>query len=141
MSDTLNNLQPRKITGINRIGLCTLIHKEIARFLNVYMQTLTAPGITTLLFYTVFALAFGGLSREIGGVPFMEFLAPGLIMMAMVQNAFANSSSSLIIAKVQGNIVDVLMPPLSAGELYIGYAVGALVRGVLVGLEAGCWRG
>lgn len=134
MSDTPNNLQPRKITGINRIGLYTLIHKEIARFLNVYVQTLASPVITTLLFYTVFALAFGGLSRDIGGVPFMEFLAPGLIMMAMVQNAFANSSSSLVIAKVQGNIVDVLMPPLSTGELFTGYAVGALVRGILVGL-------
>ncbi|GJL85368.1 MAG: transport permease protein [Micavibrio sp.] len=134
MSDTQRDLQPRKIIGINRVGLYTLIHKEVGRFMSVYLQTLAAPVITTLLFYTIFALAFGGLTRTIGGVSFMEFLAPGLIMMTMVQNAFANSSSSIVIAKMQGNIVDVLMPPLSAGELYTGYILGSVIRGLAVGL-------
>lgn len=124
---------PRPMRGINTIGLMTLTRKEISRFLNVYLQTLVAPVITTLLFYTIFALAFGGEDRMVGDVPFMQFLAPGLIMMTMVQNAFANTSSSLVIAKVQGNIVDVLMPPLSAAELLAGYTAGAVARGMMVG--------
>jgi ABC-2 type transport system permease protein len=123
----------RLIKGINKIGLWTLICREIKRFLNVYLQTIIAPVITTLLFYAIFALAFGGLQREVSGVPYMEFLAPGLIMMAMVQNAFANSSSSLVIAKIQGNIVDILMPPLSSLELLFAFIVGGVVRGLLVG--------
>lgn len=124
----------RIIKGINSIGLITITWREIKRFLNVYLQTIIAPVVTTLLFYAIFALAFGGLQREIGNVPYMEFLAPGLIMMAMVQNAFTNSSSSLVIAKIQGNIVDILMPPLSNGELLFAFTVGGIVRGLIVGL-------
>jgi len=127
-------LRPRIIRGINRRGLYTLIKKEIKRFLAVFTQTIVAPVVTTLLFYAVFALALGGLTKEINGISYLEFLAPGLIMMSMVQNAFANTSSSIMISKVQGNIVDVLMPPLSAGELYLGYAIGGIVRGLLVGV-------
>ena len=129
---------PRVIRGINTIGLMTLTRKEISRFLNVYLQTLVAPVITTLLFYTIFALAFGGEDRMAGSIPFMEFLAPGLIMMTMVQNAFANTSSSIVIAKVQGNIVDLLMPPLSAGEILAAYTMGAVVRGMMVGVVTTC---
>lgn len=124
---------PRRVKGLNRIGLQTLIRKEVGRFLSVYTQTIIAPVITTLLFYTVFALAFGGVHQQVGGVPYMEFLAPGLVMMTMVQNAFANTSSSIVISKVQGNIVDVLMPPLSPGELLAGYVIGGVVRGLVVG--------
>jgi ABC-2 type transport system permease protein len=133
MSESSSAPQPRHITGINRIGLITLVKKEVGRFLNVYTQTIVAPVITTLLYYTIFALAFGGITRMAGNVPFLEFIAPGLIMMVMVQNAFANTSSSVVIAKVQGNIVDVLMPPLSPGEIYTGYAVGSVLRGLTVG--------
>ncbi len=129
-------LTPRRIGRINYIGLYTLIRREIGRFLSVYTQTVLAPVITTLLFYTVFALAFGGIERSIGDVPFMAFLAPGLIMMTMVQNAFANTSSSVVIAKVQGNIVDTLMPPLSPAEIYTGYVIGGIVRGFAVGLAS-----
>lgn len=111
--------------------------REIGRFMSVYVQTIVAPIITTLLFYAIFALAFGGVAREIDGVPFLQFLIPGLIMMAMVQNAFANTSSSLVISKVQGNIVDVLLPPLSEGELMTGYVMGGVVRGLLVGVAVG----
>lgn len=127
-------LKPRQIPRINMIGLCTLIGKEVGRFINVYTQTILAPVVTTLLYYAVFALAFGGLGMEIEGMPYLTFLAPGLIMMTMVQNAFANTSSSIVIAKVQGNIVDVLMPPISAGELFTGYLAGGIIRGVIVGL-------
>jgi ABC-2 type transport system permease protein len=131
------SLSPRTIPRINAIGLQTLIGKEVGRFLNVYTQTIIAPMVTALLFYAVFALAFGGIARSIGDVPYMTFIAPGLILMTMVQNAFANTSSSIVIAKVQGNIVDVLMPPLSAGEFFTGYAVGGVLRGLVVGVATG----
>jgi ABC-2 type transport system permease protein len=117
----------------NLLGLWTLTRKEIYRFLKVPTQTVLAPMSTTLLYYAVFSLALGGAARQMGGVPFIEFLLPGLIMMSMAQNAFANTSSSLVIAKVQGNIVDVLLPPLSPAELMIGYATGSVMRGVIVG--------
>lgn len=136
-SDRMQELKPRHIGTINFVGLQTLVKKEVGRFLNVYTQTVIAPMVTTLLFFTVFALAFGGIKRHVGDVPFLEFLAPGLIMMAMAQNAFANTSSSLVIAKVQGNIVDVLMPPLSALELLIGFVSGSLLRGLMVGAVTG----
>lgn len=127
------SLAPRHIVGMNVVGLQTLIEKEVGRFINVYTQTIIAPVITTLLFYAVFALAFGGITRTIGDIPYLVFLAPGLVMMTMVQNAFANTSSSMVIAKVQGNIVDILMPPLSAFELFLGFIIGGILRGLFVG--------
>jgi ABC-2 type transport system permease protein len=123
----------RTIGVVNWLGLWTLYVREVRRFLKVYMQTVAAPVVTTLLFLAIFLLALGGQQRMIGAVPYPEFLAPGLVMMAMVQNAFANTSSSLMIAKVQGNIVDVLMPPLSPGELVWGFALGGVTRGLVVG--------
>ncbi|MDH5722110.1 MAG: ABC transporter permease [Alphaproteobacteria bacterium] len=126
------------IKGLNKIGLITLIQREIERFVTVYTQTILAPMATTLMFYAVFALAFGGLAKEINGISYMVFITPGLIMMTMAQNAFANTSSSLVISKIQGNIVDVLMPPLSASELYCGYAAGAVCRGLIVGFFTVC---
>jgi ABC-2 type transport system permease protein len=134
MTDKAQNIYlPRKIKGVNFVGLKTLVGKEVGRFISVYTQTIIAPVITTLLFYAVFALAFGGITRTMGDLPYLEFLAPGLIMMTMVQNAFANTSSSLVIAKVAGNIVDIIMPPLSASELYAGYVIGGVLRGLMVG--------
>lgn len=139
MTNTNTNTQTtkrtaRQIRGINTVGVMTLVSKEVGRFLNVYLQTIIAPVITTLLFYAIFALAFGGIAREIGGVPYMVFLAPGLVMMTMVQNAFANTSSSIVISKVQGNIVDVLMPPLGPAEILVGYLSGGVMRGLCVGM-------
>ncbi len=125
--------QPRQLGSINWLGLWTLTGKEIRRFLKVYFQTVLAPVVTTLLFLAIFALATGQPRALVGGVPYEEFLAPGLIMMAITQNAFANTSSSLIIAKVQGNIVDLLMPPLSPLEQTVAVALGGIVRGLLVG--------
>lgn len=132
MENQLYNVE--KMTGVNYIGIYTLILREVGRFINVYSQTIIAPMVTTLMFYTVFALAFGGNTREINGISYMQFIAPGLIMMVMVQNAFANTSSSIVISKVQGNIVDILMPPLSPSEIYIGYIAGAVCRGFVVGV-------
>lgn len=128
-----NDLDVRYIGRVNWIGLGTLVKREVGRFVKVYSQTIIAPVVTTLLFYTVFALAFGGIAREVNGVPFLQFLAPGLIMMTMAQNAFANTSSSLIIAKIQGNIIDVLMPPLSSMEIFLGFLIGGVARGLCVG--------
>ncbi len=121
----------------NWLGLWTLYLREVRRFTKVYTQTLLAPIVTTLLFLAIFSLALGRSVEMIGDVPYMEFLAPGLIMMAIMQNAFANTSSSLVIAKVQGNIVDSLMPPLTAHELTFGFAMGGATRGVAVGLTVG----
>ena len=122
------------VPASNALGLYTLYMREVRRFLKVYTQTIVGPVVTTLLFLAVFALALGPVVTKVGGVPFMEFLVPGLIMMAMVQNAFANTSSSMMIAKVQGNIVDTLMPPLSAHELTLGHAMGGVTRGLMVGV-------
>jgi ABC-2 type transport system permease protein len=107
--------------------------REVRRFLKIYLQTIAAPMVTTLIFLAIFALSIGR-RVDMANVSFMEFLAPGLIMMAMVQNAFANSSSSMMISKVQGNIVDVLMPPLSAMELTVGFTMGGVSRGLMVGV-------
>ena len=118
----------------NWLGVWTLYLREVRRFTKVYTQTMIAPVVTTLLFLAVFSLAIGERAGSmVGGVPFLEFLAPGLIMMSIAQNAFANTSSSLVIAKVQGNIVDTLMPPFTADELTLAIAMGGASRGVLIG--------
>jgi len=122
---------------VNWIGFWTLLMKEVRRFVKVYMQTIAAPVVTTLLYYVVFAVAMSGASgsaQPVDGVPFFTFLAPGLIMMGMSQNAFANTSSSVMISKVQGNIVDVLMTPISPLELALAYVLGGVVRGLVVGV-------
>jgi ABC-2 type transport system permease protein len=128
--------QARQYTGMNWLGLRTLLEREVRRFIKVSAQTLIAPLITTILYISVFALAMGGRGAPIGGIPYIEFLAPGLIMMGVINNAFQNASSSLIIAKVQGNSVDFLMPPLSALELTIAFIGGAAARGIIVGLAS-----
>ena len=126
--------RPRTFGLMNGRGLGMLIYREIFRFMNVHVQTIGAPVITTLLFYAVFAIALGGADRKIGDVSYLDFLAPGLIMMSMAQNAFANTIGSLVIAKVQGNIVDVLMAPLSSLEMVMGYTIGGMARGLAVGV-------
>lgn len=121
------------ITGINRIGLWSLYRKEVRRFMKVQTQTVWAPAVTTLLFLVIFSVAMGRSGREVLGVPFATFAAPGLIMMGMMQNAFANSSFTLLTGKLQGTIIDVLMPPLSSAELMMGIVGAAVTRAVMVG--------
>jgi len=128
---------PRDLGAVNWRGLWTLYAKEVRRFLNVYTQTILAPVVTSLLFLAIFTLALGRSVQSLGGVRFAEFLMPGLIMMSILQNSFANTSSSLVISKIQGNIVDLLMPPLSPSEMNLGLAGGGLSRGVVVGLAVG----
>lgn len=122
----------RRFGRVNWLGMRTLAEREIRRFAAVWSQTLAAPLITAALFLVVFNVAIGPRRGDIMGVSFVEFLAPGILMMTVIQNAFANTSSSIVIAKVQGNIVDTLMPPLSAGELVWGYVAGGVARGLIV---------
>jgi ABC-2 type transport system permease protein len=127
-------LAPRYYSTINWVGLSTLYMKEVRRFMTVATQTILAPMVTTLLFLAVFVLALGHAVDRVAGEPYVAFLAPGLIMMAITQNAFANTSSSILISKIQGNIVDLLMPPLTPLERTVGLAGGGLTRGIIVGV-------
>lgn len=120
---------------MNFIGTLTLCKREIWRFLKVWNQTVVAPMVTTLLFLAILTLAQGNAHHEIEGIPYAQFIAPGLIMMAIVQNAFANTSSSLMLAKIQGVIIDFLMPPLSGAEITLALVIGGIVRGFMVGIS------
>ena len=127
-------LQPRQIGAVNWLGLWTLYKKEVRRFLKVTFQTVAVPVSMSLLYMLLFAVVFGSRRAAVDGVPYIEFLAPGLVLMGVLNNAFANSSSSILVSKVQGNAVDFLMPPLSAAELAAGFILGAATRGLAVGL-------
>lgn len=128
----------RRFGRVNWLGLYTLSLREIMRFTTVWTQTLLAPLFTAGLFLLIFSIAIGPQRGEVMGVPFTHFIAPGILMMTVLQNAFTNTSSSLMVSKIQGNIVDTLMPPLSATELVIGYFVGGIMRGVCVGVLIAC---
>jgi len=133
------------LQGVNWGGLKTLYIKEVRRFFKVQMQTVWAPAVTTMLYLVIFTVAMGRGGRVVLGHPFADFLAPGLIVMAMLQNSFANSSFSLLVGKIQGTIVDYLMPPLSTGELIAGLVGAAVTRALLVGaavwLAMALWPG
>ncbi len=126
--------EPRRYGGMNWLGVWTLYLREVRRFWKVGMQTVAAPVVTTLLYMMVFVVAMQGARPTVQGVSFSEFVAPGLIMMAILNNAFANASSSLIQAKIMGTATDFLTPPLSPLELAIGFGAGAATRGVVVGV-------
>ncbi len=129
----------RRFGRVNWRGLGTLCAREIQRFLAVWTQTVLAPLVTAGLFLMIFSIAIGPRRGAVMGVDFTTFIAPGILMMTVIQNAFANTSSSIVIGKVQGNIVDTLMPPLSAAELVIGYLAGAVARGTIVAVAI--WLG
>ncbi|MCB1397138.1 MAG: ABC transporter permease [Rhodobacter sp.] len=137
----------RRFGRMNWLGTWTLAARETRRFMAVWQQTVAAPLVTAALFLGIFSLAIGGSRGPVMGVPFIAFLAPGILMMSVIQNAFANTASSIVGAKVMGNIVDTLMPPLAPFELVIGYLAGGAARGLLVavaivlatGLALGLW--
>lgn len=133
--DAAGPIVTRRYGAVNWLGLRTLVGREIQRFVKVGAQTIFAPLIQTLLFMMVFSLVRGG---DWPGTTraYADGLAAGLVMMSILSNAFQNSSSSLVIAKVQGNAVDFLMPPLSALELTLAFIAGAAARGMLVGLAS-----
>ncbi|OAO01274.1 multidrug ABC transporter permease [Sphingomonadales bacterium EhC05] len=133
------------IRGVNWAGFAALYWKEVRRFFKVQLQTVWAPSITTLLFLIIFTVALGRGDRTVLGVPFADFIAPGLICMGMLQNAFANSSFSMLVGKIQGTIVDYLTPPLSVGELLAALVGASMTRAALVGfavwLAMALWPG
>ena len=144
MQDAASRLAPmpvgrgeRRVPRWNARGTWTLASRECQRFLNVWTQTVLAPLVTAALFLLIFNLAIGPARGEVMGVPFLHFLAPGILTMTVIQNAFANTSSSIIVSKVQGNIVDTLMPPLSPSELTAGFLAGGVVRGLVVAVLMG----
>lgn len=134
MAESVLPPQPRDYAGFNWTGFLTLYQREVRRFWKVGMQTVAAPVVTTLLYMMVFVVAVRGASPPVEGTPFAQFVAPGLIMMAILNNAFANSSSSLLQAKMMGLTPDFLTPPLSALEQVLAFTLGAATRGVVVGL-------
>jgi ABC-2 type transport system permease protein len=125
---------PRVYGAVNWVGLQTLYLKEVRRFWKVGMQTVAAPVVTTLLYMMIFVVAMNGATPLLEGVSYARFVTPGLVMMTVLNNAFANSSSSLIQIKLMGTAPDILTPPLSPLELLAGFGLGAATRGVLVGL-------
>ncbi len=119
---------------VNWIGFWTLYKKEVLRFLIVAIQTIISPLVTSLLFLLVLSLAIGSGRENVLGYPFITFLAPGLIAMQVIQQAFSHSSSSIMIGKIQGNIVDILYAPLTAGEITLATNLAACTRSVLIAL-------
>ena len=124
----------RRFGSINWIGAWTLYKKEVLRFLIVWIQTIFSPLITSLLFLSVLSLAIGNDRGDVLGVPFIVFLAPGLIAMQIIQQAFSHSSSSFMIGKIQGNIVDLVYAPLSAGEVTLAVTLASVTRSVLIAI-------
>ncbi|CAN5168584.1 ABC transporter permease [soil metagenome] len=122
------------IRNVNWPGLRALFAKEVRRFMKVQLQTIWAPAVTTLLFLIIFTVALGGGKRTVLGVPFADFIAPGLIMMGMLQNSFANSSFALLVGKIQGTLVDYLMPPISTGEMLLALVGASIARACAVGM-------
>ena len=121
----------------NSLGVWSLYRREINRFSKIYIQTFVAPVITALLFLSIFNLAFQGQGRSAADIPFLEFLIPGLTLMAGMTSSFANASFSLMFEKIIQCIVDTLMPPMSAGELTAGYVFASSTRGILVATMVG----
>jgi ABC-2 type transport system permease protein len=115
-------------------GFYTLLYKELLRFWKVSFQTIAAPILTALLYLLIFSHALESRAQIYPGVSYQAFLVPGLAMMSLLQNAFANSSSSLIQSKITGNLVFVLLTPLSPLEMFLAYSLAAVVRGLTVGL-------
>ena len=119
---------------VNWIGFWTLYKKEVLRFLIVVIQTIISPLVTSLLFLLVLSLAIGDDRGEVLGFPFITFLAPGLIAMQVIQQAFSHSASSIMIGKIQGNIVDILYAPLTAGEITLATTLAACTRSIIIAM-------
>ena len=123
--------------GWNWLGMWSLYTREVRRFFKIAAQTFLAPVITALLFLAIFNLAFEGDGRSAAEIPFLEFLVPGLTLMALMTSCFANASFAVMFEKIVRTIVDTLMPPLSPTELTAGYVLSSTTRGLLVGLAVG----
>ncbi len=115
------------------LGAWTLFKKEILRFWNIAWQTVISPVVTTMLYFLVFGYSLGDRLETIQGVPYVDFLVPGLVMLALIQNAYINSAFSLFIAKIHGTIVDLLVTPLSYLQFMTAYVAAAVVRAMMIG--------
>lgn len=124
---------PVRLPSINGVGLWTLFAKEIRRFAKVWLQTVFSPLVTTSLYFLVFGVALGSRLRTVDGIPYIEFVVPGLVMLSMINAAFLNTSSSLFQSKINGTTVDFLVAPLGPAEILIAYVGAAVVRAFLVG--------
>ena len=124
----------KKFGYINWIGFWTLYKKEVLRFLIVVIQTVISPLVTSLLFLLVLSLAIGNDRGEVLGFPFITFLAPGLIAMQVIQQGFSHSSSSIMIGKIQGNIVDILYAPMTAAEITLALNLAACTRSIMIAI-------
>ena len=130
--DNKYKIYEKKIGYVNWIGFWTLYKKEVLRFLIVVVQTVISPLVTSLLFLLVLSLAIGSDRGEVLGFPFITFLAPGLIAMQVIQQAFSHSSSSIMIGKIQGNIVDILYAPMTPGEITLAINLAACTRSIII---------
>jgi ABC-2 type transport system permease protein len=119
---------------VNVIGARTLLGKEVRRYMRVPGQTILQPLISTTLYFVVFGYTLGGRQASVEGVPYVQYIVPGLVFLGVANNAFLNSSSSFFITKIQGTITDLLVAPLGPAELLFGFVTGAMTRGLLVGL-------
>jgi len=128
----------RRFGSVNWIGAWTLYKKEVLRFLNVWIQTIFSPLVSALLFLLVLSLAIGTDKGNVLGVPFINFLAPGLVVMQVIQQSFSHSASSFMIGKIQGNIVDILYAPLSAAEVTFAVTLAAVTRSVMIAFISIC---
>jgi ABC-2 type transport system permease protein len=115
-------------------GLWTLFAKEVRRFLRVPGQTLLSPVVTTILYFVVFGWSLGGRLASVEGVPYARFIVPGLVALGVVSNAYSNTASSLFVMKLQGTVIDLLVSPLTDGQILVGFLGAAVLRGLLVGL-------
>lgn len=120
--------------SVNMNGFYTLLYKELLRFWKVAFQTIAAPVLTAVLYLLVFSHVLSNRLEAFPGISYTAFLVPGLVMMSMLQNAFANSSSSLVQSKITGNIVFILLPPLGPWEFFGAYLIASIARGLVVGV-------
>ncbi len=118
---------------MSAIALKTLFLKEVRRFSKVWLQTVLSPLVTTSLYFLVFGVALGSRLREISGVPYIQFVVPGLVMMTMIRDSFLNTSSSLFQSKINGTITDILVAPIGAFEMVLAYVGAAMIRAIIVG--------
>ncbi len=120
--------------ALNPVGLRTLFVKEVRRFMKVWLQTVLSPLVTTSLYFLVFGVALGSRLKTVAGVPYIEFVIPGLVMLAMINAAFLNTSSSLFQSKINGTIIDILVAPLGSVEILFAYVAAAVLRALVVGV-------
>ena len=143
--DHRDTVSHRRRTNTTLIGVRTLFLKECRRFAKVWMQTVFSPLVTTSLYFLVFGVALGSRLREVDGVPYIDYVVPGLVMLALISNSFLNASSSLFQSKINGTIVDILVAPLGALEMLVAYLGASMLRGLVVGslvyLVAGLFSG